>query len=118
MPSSSWRAHTRRSARAFFTRGGPSRDAVQLSEPGGAMGKFTFVYRNHDTHIVYGEGTYEGALSRRPVKGRSVLVLKCGYIRETKGFILPEGRKNEVLGFLDNKAMRAGARKARCSWPR
>jgi hypothetical protein len=39
MPSSNWRAHTRRSARAFFTRGGPSRDAVQLGEPSGDLGE-------------------------------------------------------------------------------
>jgi hypothetical protein len=57
----------------------------QLSEPGGTMAQFAFVYRNHDTHVLYGEGTYEGPLMGRPVKGRGVLVLKCGYVRETNG---------------------------------
>ncbi len=57
----------------------------QLSEPGGTMTQFAFVYRNHDTHVLYGEGTYEGPLMGRPVKGRGVLVLKCGYVRETNG---------------------------------
>jgi hypothetical protein len=57
----------------------------RLVEPGGAEGNFTFVYRNHDTHVVYGEGTYEGTLSHRPIKGRGVMVLKCGYVRETNG---------------------------------
>jgi hypothetical protein len=57
----------------------------QLSEPGGTMTQFAFVYRSHDTHVLYGEGTYEGPLMGRPVKGRGVLVLKCGYVRETNG---------------------------------
>jgi hypothetical protein len=57
----------------------------QLSEPGGTMAQFAFVYRNHNTHVLYGEGTYEGPLLGRPVKGRGVLVLKCGYVRDTNG---------------------------------
>ncbi len=57
----------------------------QITEPAGTAAKFSFVYRNHDTHILYGEGTYEGPLMTRPAKGRGVLVLKCGYVRETNG---------------------------------
>ncbi len=57
----------------------------RLSEPAGTMAQFAFVYRSHDTHVLYGEGTYVGPLMGRPVKGRSVLVLKCGYVRETNG---------------------------------
>jgi hypothetical protein len=57
----------------------------QLTEPAGTVAKFGFVYRSHDTHVLYGEGTYEGPLMTRPVKGRGVLVLKCGYVRETNG---------------------------------
>jgi len=57
----------------------------QLSEPGDTTAQLAFVYRSHDTHVLYGEGTYEGALAARPVKGRGVLVLKCGYVRETNG---------------------------------
>ena len=57
----------------------------QLTEPQGTVGQFTYVYRSHDTHVLYGEGTYIGPLMGRPVKGRGVLVLKCGYVRETNG---------------------------------
>ncbi len=57
----------------------------RLSEPGDTTAQLAFVYRSHDTHVLYGEGTYEGALTARPVKGRGVLVLKCGYVRETNG---------------------------------
>jgi hypothetical protein len=57
----------------------------QITEPAGTVAKFAFVHRSHDVHVLYGEGTYEGSLLSRPVKGRGVLVLKCGYVRETNG---------------------------------
>ena len=57
----------------------------QLSEPMGTVAQFGLVYRSHDTHVLYGEGTYVGPLLGRPVKGRGILILKCGYIRETNG---------------------------------
>jgi hypothetical protein len=55
----------------------------QITETAGTVAKFGFVYRSHDTHVLYGEGVYHGSLMPRPVKGRGVLVLKCGYVRET-----------------------------------
>ena len=55
----------------------------QVAEPAGAVAQFSYLYRNHDTHVLYGEGKYEGPLMARPAKGRGVLVLKCGYVRET-----------------------------------
>jgi hypothetical protein len=56
-----------------------------LSESVGTSAKFGLVYQSHDMHVFYGEGTYQGTLIPRPVKGRGVLVLKCGYVRETDG---------------------------------
>jgi hypothetical protein len=57
----------------------------KLVEPAGTVAQFSYIYRSHDTHILYGEGSYEGPLMSRPAKGRGVLVLKCGYVRETNG---------------------------------
>jgi hypothetical protein len=56
-----------------------------LSEPDGATVSLEFVHQSHDTHVIYGEGTYRGPLLARPVNGRGVLVLKTGYVRETNG---------------------------------
>ncbi len=56
-----------------------------LSEPDGVTVKLEFVHQSFDTHVLYGEGTYRGPLLARPVKGRGVLVLKTGYVRETNG---------------------------------
>jgi hypothetical protein len=57
----------------------------QVIEPAGAVARFSYVYRSHDMHVLYGEGKYDGPLMARPAKGRGVLVLKCGYVRETDG---------------------------------
>ncbi|NLE39092.1 MAG: hypothetical protein GX621_13805 [Pirellulaceae bacterium] len=43
------------------------------------------VYRDHETHIAYCEGEYRGPLLRKPVRGRSILILKTGYVRESDG---------------------------------
>ncbi|MBN1394920.1 MAG: hypothetical protein JW959_07850 [Pirellulales bacterium] len=59
--------------------------AFALSEPDGASVSLRFVHQSHDTHVIYGEGTYRGPLLPRPVTGRGVLVLKTGYVRETNG---------------------------------
>ena len=60
-------------------------DGFTLTEPGGVTTSFKFLYQSHDVHVVYGEGTYQGPLLAKPVKGRGVLVLKTGYVRETNG---------------------------------
>lgn len=60
-------------------------DRFRLTEPVGTVADFEFVYRSHDTHVLYGEGSYEGPLMTKPAKGRGVLVLKCAYVRETNG---------------------------------
>jgi hypothetical protein len=57
----------------------------QINESEGTSAQFGYVYRSHNLHVLYGEGTYEGPLLAKPIKGRGVLVLKCGYVRETNG---------------------------------
>jgi hypothetical protein len=55
-----------------------------VTEPSGVTASVRFVHNSHDTHVVYGEGVYQGGGPlARPVKGRGVLVLKTGYVRET-----------------------------------
>jgi hypothetical protein len=43
------------------------------------------VYGTRDTHVIYGEGVYEGPLFKRKVIGRCVLVLRSGYGRGQDG---------------------------------
>lgn len=44
-----------------------------------------FVYQDHDTHILYAEGIYDGPLLPRPVRGKCVVVLKTATVCETNG---------------------------------
>ncbi len=59
--------------------------AFRISENGGASATMRFIYQSHDTHVIYGEGVYRGPVLNRAVRGRGVLVLKNGCIRETNG---------------------------------
>jgi hypothetical protein len=69
----------------------------RIAESAGATATIRFVYQNHDTHVIYGEGVYEGALLARSVKGRGVLVLKSGYVRETNGRYYVTSRMDSFL---------------------
>jgi len=57
-------------------------EQFRVIEPLGTTASVNFIYRSHDTHVIYGEGAYEGSLLARPIKSRGVLVLKTGYVRE------------------------------------
>lgn len=57
----------------------------RMVESVGTLATVEFLYRSHDTHVIYAEGSYEGPLLARPVRGRCLMVLKSGYVRETDG---------------------------------
>ncbi|MFZ1936862.1 MAG: hypothetical protein WCB27_15570 [Thermoguttaceae bacterium] len=69
----------------------------RVSESAGASATIRFVYQNHDTHVIYGEGVYRGPLLARSVKGRGVLILKSGYVRETNGRYYITSRMDSFL---------------------
>lgn len=60
-------------------------ERYRVAEPAGATATVEYLYRSHDLHVIYGEGVYEGPMLPRPIKGRGVLILKTGYVRETNG---------------------------------
>jgi len=57
----------------------------RVTDTAGTQGTFEYLYSNHDTHLIYTEGSYEGPLLTRPVRGRGLLLLKTGYVLETDG---------------------------------
>jgi hypothetical protein len=60
-------------------------DGYRVSDGHGTTGTVRFLYQDHDTHVIYTEGRYEGPLFSRPVRGRSLIVLKSAYVREPDG---------------------------------
>lgn len=51
----------------------------------GTEGTVEFLYQSADTHIILSEGRYRGPMIKKPITGRSVVVLKTGYVREPDG---------------------------------
>jgi hypothetical protein len=49
------------------------------SDGAGTVCNVELVYGDHNTHVFYTEGTYEGALLRNLIRGRCVLVLQSDY---------------------------------------
>lgn len=60
-------------------------DTFKADDGAGTVGNVEFLYRSHDLHLVFAEGSYDGSLFNRPVRGQCILMLKTGYVRETNG---------------------------------
>ncbi|MBI2824356.1 MAG: hypothetical protein HYX69_06680 [Planctomycetia bacterium] len=60
-----------------------SPDSFVANDNVGTSGQVEYLYRSHDTHIMYAEGSYSGPLFLQPVHGKCLLVLKTAYVRET-----------------------------------
>jgi len=63
----------------------------------GTTGTIEYLYSSADTHLVYGEGTYEGPVLARPVRGKIVLLLKSGFVVEPDGRYLVTTRVDAFL---------------------
>jgi len=57
----------------------------RVTDTAGTQGTFEYLYSNHDTHLIYTEGAYDGPLFTRQVKGCGLMLLKTGYVREPDG---------------------------------
>ena len=57
----------------------------QVADYAGTTGSIEYLHHSHDTHLIYAEGSYDGPLNARPVRGRGLMILKTGYVREPDG---------------------------------
>jgi hypothetical protein len=60
-------------------------DTFKATDGAGTLCNVKFCYSDHETQVIYAEGSYDGPLFRKPVNARCVLLLKSGYMRETNG---------------------------------
>ena len=65
------------------TRTGPFQ--LQSDDGAGTLSDLELVYGDGQKHIYYGTGTYEGALLRRKLSGRCVLVLQTQHVTDDNG---------------------------------
>lgn len=56
-----------------------------LVDGAGASGKVKVLYESFDLHLVLTDGVYDGPLLLKPVRGRSLVVLRTGYVIEPDG---------------------------------
>ncbi|MCR4414052.1 MAG: hypothetical protein NUV77_16675 [Thermoguttaceae bacterium] len=60
-------------------------DTYQVTDDIGTTGSMQFLYRSRDTHVLYVDGTYTGSMFGHRVRGRGLMVLKSGYVRDVQG---------------------------------
>jgi len=56
-----------------------------INDPVGTQGSVEYLYSDHETQVIYTEGAYDGPLFAKPVRGRGLLILRSGYVREPDG---------------------------------
>ena len=57
----------------------------QMDDSEGVRAEIEYLHSGQDTHVIYSTGAYSGPLFTRPVRGRCVMVLRSGFVRETNG---------------------------------
>ncbi|MEX2111943.1 MAG: hypothetical protein WD845_02095 [Pirellulales bacterium] len=60
-------------------------DTFQATDGAGTLCDVKYCYSDHETQVIYAEGSYDGPLFKKPINARCVLLLKSGYVRETNG---------------------------------
>lgn len=67
----------------------------------GTQGDVELIYGTDDLHVLYGDGFYEGALLKRKITGRCVLILQTGYGQDAARRWLV-GNRLDVFLQIDN----------------
>jgi hypothetical protein len=61
------------------------KDTFRATDGAGTLCEVKYCYSDHETQVIYAEGSYDGPLFKKPINARCVLLLKSGYMRETNG---------------------------------
>jgi hypothetical protein len=76
-------------------------ESFKIDDGNGTRGDARFLYRSHDTHLVVTDGSYDGPLFSKPIRGRVLMLLKTGYVREPNGDYYVTSRLDSFIR-LDN----------------
>lgn len=77
---------------------------MNASDGVGTVTNVELVYGDQNTHLMYCEGHYEGALFRKPLTGRCVLVLRADYQTQPDGTVQVSSTMDVFLQ-VDNMAV-------------
>jgi hypothetical protein len=71
--------------------------AYQVTDEIGTTGQLHFLYRSHDTNVIYVEGAYQGSMFPQTIRARGLIVLKSGYVQEANGRCFVTSRLDSFL---------------------
>jgi hypothetical protein len=57
----------------------------QADDGAGTLGTVEYVFQSPEMHLMYCEGSYDGVLFAKPVRGKCVMMLRTEYSREADG---------------------------------
>ncbi|HEX3869694.1 MAG TPA: hypothetical protein VHV77_04575 [Pirellulales bacterium] len=60
-------------------------DVLRADDGAGTVGTVEMVYKDHETHVFYSEGVYDGPVLASPLRGECVLLLRTSFVREPNG---------------------------------
>ena len=69
----------------------------QVSDGEGTKGRMEYLYQSPELSIIYSEGSYDGRLYPRTVRGRCLMVLRSSYQRDSAGNAVVVGRLDTFL---------------------
>jgi hypothetical protein len=75
--------HLMNVSKVTLQRTGPN--MFDAADNAGSRSVIRYCYSNHDTHLVYAEGSYDGPLFNRQIRATCVLLIRSAAIRETDG---------------------------------
>jgi hypothetical protein len=74
-----------------------SDDSFRAVDGAGTLCDVRYCYSDHDTQVIYAEGSYSGPLFKKPIRAKCVLLLKSGYMQETNGRYYVTSRMDTFL---------------------
>lgn len=59
--------------------------SFSANDKAGTLGRMEYLHRSPELHLVYAEGSYDGPLFGRSIKGKTLLMLRSRYFRNADG---------------------------------
>lgn len=60
-------------------------DTYQVDDAAGTSGTLQFLYRSRDLQLIYVDGRYTGRMFGHHVRGRGIMMLRSGFVRDAEG---------------------------------
>lgn len=83
--------------------------AFDASDGAGTSGMVEFLYGDHQTHLIFTEGSYSGPLTASPIRAKCLLVLQTSYIKQPNGRYFVTNRLDAFMD-VDNVGLQLLAR--------